>query len=95
MIIAEVPLSLPAIVLALTIASLYGGLFHFLCAQRASHLPRYWLGAIVGFAVGQALGMLAPWRVATIGDVRLLEGTFVCAAALFLVRWLVSKPKAK
>ena len=88
-------MSLPGIVLALTIASLYGGLFHFFYAQKASHLPRYWLGAIVGFALGQALGMLVPWRVATIGDVRLLEGTIVCAAALCLARWLLSKPSQR
>lgn len=85
-------MSLPAIILSLTIASLWGGLFHFLCAQKASDLPRYWAAAIVGFGLGQGLGMLVPWRVAVIGDVHLLEGTVFCAAALFLARWLRSKP---
>lgn len=83
-------MSLPAVVLSLVVASLYAGAFHFAFARRASDLPSYWLGAIIGFLLGQALGLLVPWRMLIVGEVHLLEGTLICASALSLVRWLRS-----
>lgn len=81
-------MSLPAIVLSLTLASLYAGVFHSAFAQRAADLPRYWGAAIAGFAVGAGIGLLVPWRAGVIGEVHIVEGTLASALALFLARWL-------
>mgnify|MGYP005840486743 CR=1 FL=1 len=81
-------MSLPAVVLSLIVASLYGGLFHLCFARRAADLGRYWLAAIVGFFLGAGLGLIVPWRILVLGDVHLLEGTLICTSALFLARWL-------
>ncbi len=83
-------MSLPAVVLSLVIASLYGGLFHFLFARRASDLPAYWIAAVVGFTLGAVLGLVVPWRIFVVGELHLLEGTLICTSALSLVRWLRS-----
>ncbi len=83
-------MSLPALVLSLVVASLYAGAYHFAFARRASDLPSYWLGGIIGFLLGQGLGLLVPWRIFIVGEVHLLEGTLICASALSLVRWLRS-----
>ncbi len=81
-------MSLPAVVLSLVIASLYGGLFHFAFAQRATEILRHWGVAVAGFAVGALLGLLVPWRVLVIGEVHLVEGTVASVGALFFSRWL-------
>lgn len=80
---------MPAIILSLIIASLYAGLFHFVFAQKASDILRYWLAAIIGFLLGAAIGLLVPWSLLVIGDIHLLEGTLACTPALFLARWLL------
>jgi len=85
-------LSLPAVVLSLVIASLYGGLFHFVFARRASDLPAYWIAAIAGFILGAVLGLVVPWRIFVIGELHLLEGSLICTSALFLAHWLRSAP---
>ncbi len=83
-------MSLPAVVFSLVVASLYAGVFHFLLARRAAELLYYWGAAIVGFLLGAVLGLIVPWDFLMIGEVHLFEGTVVCAAALFLARWLQS-----
>jgi hypothetical protein len=84
--------SLPAVVLSLAVASLYGGLFHFIFARRAAEIVRHWLVAVAGFAAGAVLGLLVPWRVLVIGEVHLCEATVGSVAALFFARWLGSRP---
>ncbi len=81
-------MSQPAIVLSLVIASLYAGLFHLAFAERAADLLGYWAAAIIGFFLGAGLGLLIPWRLLVIGEVHVLEGTLICASALFFARWL-------
>lgn len=85
-------MSLPAIVLSLAVASLYGGLFHFVFAQRAAEILRHWAVAIAGFAAGALLGLLVPWHVLVVGEVHLVEGTVASVGALFFSRWLQSHP---
>jgi len=84
--------SLPAVVLSLAVASLYGGLFDFFFAQRAADILRYWAVAIIGFAAGALVGLLVPWHVLVIGEVHLLEGTVGSVGALFFSHWLQSRP---
>lgn len=81
-------MSLPALVLSLVMASLYAGLFHFAVARRASDLPYYWAAAIIGFLVGSLVGYATAWGWLVVGQVHLLEGTLVAAAALLLAHWL-------
>ena len=81
-------MSLPAFVLSIVIASFYAGLFHVLWGKKAKDLPYYWLAALLGFFAGSLLGFLVPLSFLIIGEVHLLEGSIVAAAALFFTRWL-------
>jgi hypothetical protein len=48
----------------------------------------YWVVAVVGFAMGQALFEFLGFSVYMIGLVRVVEGTVVSWACLFVARWL-------
>lgn len=78
----------PALLFSLVLATLYAALFHLIVGRRVRDLVFYWLAAVVGFSVGQLVGMqlrLVPW---TIGEVRIVEGTVIAILFLLLAHWL-------
>lgn len=79
----------PPLVLAVTIASLYGFLFYLLFGKGWLRLPIYWLVGIGGFAIGQLLTNLIGFSLVSIGSVSLLEGSLVSWFSLFAVYALV------
>jgi hypothetical protein len=81
-------LLVPSLVFSGLLASLYGNVFHFIWGKSWRELALYWVVAIVGFGIGQALFTLLGFSVYLIGQVRVVESTIVCWACLFIARWL-------
>jgi hypothetical protein len=78
----------PALVLAFTVASLYGLVFYIVFGKGWARLPLYWLVGVIGFAIGQWLGTAIDVSFFSVGSVNLLEGTLVSWLGLFAVRAL-------
>lgn len=78
----------PALVLSTVIATAYAALCHLLWGRRARELPIYWLGALLGFGLGQFAGRLLNLKLLHLGDVYFLEGSLVCWLFLLLAKWL-------
>jgi len=78
----------PSLVFAVLLASLYGAVFHFIWGKRWRDLALYWVAAVVGFGMGQAIFGLLGFSVYMVGEVRVVESTIVCWACLFIARWL-------
>ena len=86
-------LQMPALFLSLVLASLYAALFFLWQGRRLRDLVFFWLAALVGFASGHLVGTLwgfVPW---TIGQVHILEATFVAILFLVIARWLGQEKK--
>jgi len=79
---------LPALVLSLIIATVYGLLFYLWQGRTLRDLFFFWLAAVVGFASGQVVGMLLDVSLWTVGQVRIAEGTLLSILFLVLARWL-------
>jgi len=78
----------PSLVFSLLLASLYGAVFHFVWGKRWRDLALYWMVAVVGFAIGQALFSFLGFSIYLIGEVRVVESTIVSWVCLFVARWL-------
>jgi hypothetical protein len=78
----------PSLVFSLLLASLYGAVFHFVWGKRWRDLALYWMVAVVGFAIGQALFNFLGFSIYLIGEVRVVESTIVSWVCLFVARWL-------
>jgi hypothetical protein len=83
----DLPLS-PSLVFSILLASLYGSVFHFIWGKRWRDLALYWVVAVVGFAIGQALFEFLELSIYMIGQVRVVASTVVCWACLFIAKWL-------
>ena len=77
----------PALVLSITIATLYAAIFYLVWGQRTRKKLVYWPLALVGFGLGQLLAKLSPIQPLMVGSMHLLGGTFGCWAALFVAKW--------
>jgi hypothetical protein len=85
---------IPALVFSLILASLYAAAFQFWLGHSLRDLLFFWLAAAVGFATGQLGGTLLnviPW---TIGQVHVVEASFVSLLFLVMARWLRQEKKA-
>ena len=78
----------PPLALSLVLSSLYAGLFHLIWGQSWGEFLLYWITAIVGFGLGQAIGNAMGLNILMVGQVHLLEASLVCWAALFIAKWL-------
>ena len=78
----------PSLVFSFLLASLYGAVFHFIWGRRWRDLAVYWVVAVVGFGIGQALFDFLEISIYMIGQVRVVESTVVSWACLFVARWL-------
>ena len=78
----------PSLVFSLLLASLYGAVFHFVWGKRWRDLAIYWVVALVGFGLGQAVSEFLGFSVYMIGLVRVVEGSVISWACLFVARWL-------
>lgn len=78
----------PSLVFSVSLASLYGAIFHFIWGKKWRDLALYWAAAIVGFGIGQAIFGLLNFSVYMIGEVRIVESTILSWGCLFIARWL-------
>ncbi len=78
----------PPLALSLVLASFYAGLFHLIWGQLWGEFVLYWITAIIGFGLGQAIGNVIGLNVLMVGEVHLLETSLVCWGALFVAKWL-------
>jgi len=81
----------PSLLLAGTLASIVGLLFHAAFGRRLWQLPLYWIVAIIGFLLGDILQGLSGITIARIGSV-FLPGGFAGAALLLGLTWLLTTP---
>jgi hypothetical protein len=81
-------MTLPTLLLAFTLATLYGAGFHLWQGGSARRLALYLLAGWLGFALGQWLGGLLGIRVMMIGALNVAAATLGSAVALFAARWL-------
>ena len=85
---------IPAVAFSFILASIYAAAFQLWLGRNLRDLLFYWLAAVVGFASGQFVGILLnviPW---TIGQVHVVEATFVSLLFLVMARWLGQEKKA-
>lgn len=86
-------LQAPALVLGVTLASVYALLFHLWKGKGWRDLLFMWLAAIVGFASGQLVGQLwgfVPW---TLGQIHIIEATLLALVFLVVTRWIALERK--
>ena len=76
----------PALLLGLLLSTVYAALFHLWGGHNLRELVIYWLAAIVGFAAGQAVGVLAQISLLQVGQLHVLAGTIGAFAALIVAR---------
>ncbi|MCL7453034.1 MAG: hypothetical protein M8467_08275 [Anaerolineae bacterium] len=84
---------IPALVLSFILASIYAVLFHLWLGRNLRELLALWLGALVGFGVGQIVGQVwgfVPW---TLGQIHVLEATLASFLFLGVARWLRQEKK--
>jgi hypothetical protein len=68
----------PLLTLSLTIATLYGALFHLLRGRTLQELLIYWVAAVAGFAGGQLLASGLSWPDVLIGELHLVAASLAC-----------------
>lgn len=81
-------LSVPSLVLAFVIASIYGLAFYLLFGRGWLGLAIYWLVGLVGFGLGQILSSVFSFSLLPIGSVNAIEGSITSLIALLLTRTL-------
>jgi hypothetical protein len=82
----------PAYILAVVIASIYGLAFFVFLGQGWKQMLVFWVTAVAGFLIGQAIAQSAGLRLFNIGSLNLVEGSIASAFALIAVRaWVRSR----
>jgi len=78
------------LLLAFTLATLYGAGFHLWQGGGARRLGLYLLAGWLGFSLGQVLGDLFNLPLLAIGALNTLTATLGSGVALFAARWLAT-----
>lgn len=78
---------LPALLLCLAFASLYAFLAHFLFGSTWQQMARYWIAAVVGFALAAGIAVALGSEVGRIGAAPIAAGSVGAWLALLAVRW--------
>jgi hypothetical protein len=81
-------LTVPSLILSFVVASLIGLGFYLLFGRGWLRLAAYWLVALAGFALGQAVTTLVRFGLMPIGQVNVLEAGLTALIALFVTRAL-------
>ena len=78
----------PGVMFGLTVSALYAGLFHVWGGTTLRDLVVYLLASIVGFAVGQLVGVLLGLPLPHVGHVYIVEASLCSWLAMIGVREL-------
>jgi len=82
--------TLPTLLLAFTLATLYGAGFHVWQGGGARRLALYLLAGWLGFGLGHLLGNLLKIQLVMIGALNVITATLGSVIALFAARWLAA-----
>lgn len=83
-------MTLPTLLLAFALATIYGAGFHFWQGGGARRLLLYLLAGWLGFALGHLIGDLVGLRLLMIGGLNALTASLGSALALFAARLLAT-----
>ncbi len=78
----------PAVLLGLLLSVLYAGIFYVWGGRTLRDLLIYLIAAVIGFALGQGIGMLIRLPLPHIGQVYIVEATVLSWLAMIGVREL-------
>ncbi len=78
----------PALAIILLIAVLYGAIFHLWKGRNWRDLGNFILVSILGFTLGQIIGILLQLDVLQLGQVHLIEGTIFAWLLMLAFVWL-------
>jgi hypothetical protein len=78
----------PGVVLGLALSALYAGVFHVWGGRTLRDLVAYFLAALVGFGIGQAIGMMLHLPLPHIGQAYVIEGSVFAWLVMIAVREL-------
>lgn len=81
-------MTLPILLFALLVAMLYGALYHFLRGGKFWRLVMYLVLSILGFALGQIVGMWRGWTIYQLGSLDLGTASIGSIVVLVLGDWL-------
>jgi hypothetical protein len=78
----------PAIIIILILAILYGTLFHLWKGKTWRDLGAFILIALIGFIIGQLIGVFLQLDVLKLGQVHIIEGTLFAWLLMLAFVWL-------
>jgi hypothetical protein len=78
----------PVLLVGSVLSTLWAALFHLLFGRRVRDLILYWFVGLIGFAVGQAMGVALDLSWMLVGQLHFVESTFACWVAMFVARAL-------
>jgi hypothetical protein len=78
----------PYLLLAVLLGALYGALFHLWRGKTFRDLATYLGIGVIGFALGQGVGILLGFDQWLIGPLHMVEASLLSWGSLFLVQWL-------
>ena len=81
-------MTIPTLLLAFTLATLYGAGFHVWQGGGARRLGLYLLAGWLGFGLGQLLGNVLKIQLMSMGALNVITATLGSVIALFAARWL-------
>jgi hypothetical protein len=87
-------MTLPTLLLAFALATIYGAGFHLWQGGGARRLLLYLLAGWMGFALGHLVGEWVGMRLLMIGGLNALTATLGSAIALFAARFLALNENA-
>ena len=83
-------MTIPTLLLAFTLATLYGAGFHVWQGGGARRLALYLLAGWLGFVLGHLLGNALKIQFMLIGALNVITATVGSVIALFAARWLTT-----
>ncbi len=84
-------MSLPSLLFAFLLASLYGIAFYLIFGRGWLALAVYWVAALVGFAIGEFISRTLSFSLFPIGSVDVVEASVMSLIVLLLTRTLWKK----
>ena len=81
-------MTLPTLLFALLVALLYGALYHVIRGGRFWRLVLYLILSVIGFAVGQLVGLWRGWLLLPLGSLNLGMSSIGSILILLLGDWL-------
>lgn len=80
------PITTPALIFGILLASLAAALFHLLVGSNARQLLLLWLASIVGFAIGQITASTFGSPLPSLGVLHAFEGLITGIILMFIVK---------